>query len=70
MTEVREVYCDNCTKDLRFTGYNSEYRLALVPQPMGHRGGTVFSMNVPCFIQNDKHFCSIKCLKEWLEDSE
>lgn len=66
MTKKIEIICDHCGEDLRYTGYESEYRLALTPEPKGHTGGAVFATRRWPDIDSEKHFCGIGCLSGWL----
>mgnify|MGYP001606394301 CR=1 FL=1 len=60
------VVCDWCKKDLSFTSNCEDWRLGLVNQGIASRGNFVTSMHVPPILKDDAHFCSIKCLREWV----
>ena len=62
------IICDGCGKDLTYTGNSVDYRLALVSQPMPSKGGGAASYRLiyPA-IKSTKHFCGLRCLKNWAQ---
>lgn len=63
-----KITCDNCKKDLTETGRRPAYRLVLSSESIPH------STNIPSFvlirpeIEQDRYFCNLACLRNWLAD--
>ncbi len=66
--KITTVTCDTCQRDISSTNNVQEYRILLRDESMPHQGrhGTVTDMNPTEWIGNDRHFCSGKCLREWV----
>ena len=61
------VACDGCEKDLSSTDFHTEFRLVLTSESIPHTGMTRSAMIPDYIISRDHHFCSLKCLKTWVE---
>ena len=64
--EVAKITCDQCGKDLTSTGNCEDWRLALINQPIPHKGPTATSMAIPPILDGAKHFCGLGCLASWV----
>lgn len=72
MASKTEIICDQCGKDLTYTGYSAEYRLVLGSEPLApwfmkdHAdGGALKMMSLPRPVDRTYHFCKLKCMDAW-----
>jgi hypothetical protein len=69
MTENTKITCDNCNKDLTYTGNCIDYRLKLMDEIIPPKSSTVTAMMMyPSLKDGSKHFCGIGCLKVWIHN--
>jgi hypothetical protein len=66
MTIEVKINCDHCKTDLRYTSYAYEYRITLTDEAKENNIGIAYASGIPRHIAEDKHFCNLKCLKEWV----
>ena len=69
MSQTVTLTCDNCAADLLITHYESEYRLVLAAESMGHAGGAVYSTRRRPPVDADYHFCDMLCMGHWLTEN-
>lgn len=67
--KVIKVTCDTCQRDISTTGNCEEFCILLRDEPMPQADGcvAVTTMAPKRWIGDDRHFCSDKCLREWVE---
>jgi len=67
MTEYMKITCDNCNKDLTYTGNCVDYRLKLMDENIPTQSTCVTTrMLYPSLKNGSKHFCGMGCLKVWV----
>lgn len=68
--KIETYSCDSCKNDLTETDNTIDYRLVLKQERIPSAGGvTTLLMRHP-LIDSDKHFCSMDCLKEWINPTD
>ena len=66
MSEFREIWCDNCERDITKTSNSIAYRLRLCDEIIpSHDGAVTDMMTYPHLPDGECHFCNLKCLIEW-----
>lgn len=60
------IICDFCNLDITVSSGARSFRIFLASQSIPHAGGIVLDVAIPDPLPQDKHFCSMKCLKEWI----
>lgn len=70
MTKTESIKCDNCGKELICdTQYPHVYALELKAIDVNKRsGGGIYAVVVRPPIDETKHFCNKKCLREFLDE--
>ena len=75
MGVTTKYLCDNCGRDLTYTGNSVDYRTVLSYESKapwyiekGEMGGT--DMMILPYPETKKCFCGKRCLTEWLETGE
>lgn len=63
--QTTEIKCDQCAKDLTYTGNCEDYYLTLHSSSKASRGGCVTLMAIRPPIGRAHHFCGLSCLDKW-----
>lgn len=63
-----KIVCDNCGEDLLRRNRCPGFRLVLQSEEIPLSGNSVYAVNVYPDIDEDKHFCNLKCLSEWMKN--
>ncbi len=69
MTREIKVICDNCERDITYTGNSIDYRLNLKDErkPVYPGSNMVTDMMIyPSLKDGEKNFCGLGCLKVWI----
>lgn len=76
MAETTEIKCDQCGKDLTYTGNCQDYYLVLGSASKapwflkdGERGGVLTSMAIRPPVSRTHHFCGFGCLDAWRDEA-
>lgn len=57
-----EIFCDNCERDITYTGNSVDWRVSLVNERIPPNDGCVTDMHIYPILDEDMHFCSHMCL--------
>ena len=63
---MKEILCSFCGHDLTISSNSIDYRILLKRENIPPCDGAVTDMAVYQEIEEDKHFCGLGCLKEWI----
>jgi hypothetical protein len=73
MSVTIDIRCDECVKDLQYTGNCEDYYISIDSQTKlpwfareGMRGGAVTGMAIEPVIPKQMTFCDLKCLRAWI----
>jgi len=71
MTDITKTHCDGCEKDITEDSGMPELRLVVYCEsiPVSGGGNVRLLVHVEPPFTGKKHFCSKKCLMQWLEDN-
>lgn len=61
------VNCSGCGKDLTDTGNCVDWRIAVANEPIPCRDGTLTLIGINKKLESNMLFCSVQCLKQWVE---
>lgn len=74
MTQITQVACDECGKDLTYKSNSMEWRIVLGSEDKapwylkeGRDGGMMTAMYEPAPFPRKKHFCDERCLVAWVK---
>lgn len=69
---VESFICDGCEKELiQDTPYPHRWGLTLGNSDFNRNSGSMtYSVMDYAILQHNKHFCNLKCLKEWVDKQE
>lgn len=65
MTFKTTYTCDQCDKDLTYTGNCVDYRIGVYAENIPTRSCSVTLMNIEPPFDHDIHFCGVVCMKEY-----
>lgn len=68
--KIETYSCDGCKNDLTETENTIDYRLVLKQERIPSVPGITTLRMSHDLIDSDKHFCSMKCLEEWLNPKD
>lgn len=68
MSAIHKITCDGCGNDLTSTDYVPGFRLTLRSECLPFTGHTMACAMVYPPIKEPVHFCTIKCLRLWLDE--
>jgi len=68
MTKETKVSCDSCKAEIDSTSFSAEYYLTLGNTRKPNRVGACYAMELKPPLSNEKHFCRLECLKNWIND--
>lgn len=61
------VICDHCKRNISETGNSVDYRILLASEPIPNRGGGMTDVAIEPDFNRPRHFCGMRCLKQYLE---
>jgi len=64
---MENICCSSCGHDLNASNNSIDYRILLKSEKIPPCNGLVTNMMVYPEIEEDKYFCGLDCLMEWLE---
>jgi len=72
MMENIKITCDNCERDITYTGNSIDWRIALINErvPISPDLTCVADMMIYPPLKHDCHFCGKECLKSWINKGE
>lgn len=59
--------CDQCNKDLTYTGAVPAYRISLFAEKLFHQANAIAAIYIYPPIDEPHHFCGLNCLHEWVK---
>jgi len=65
-----KITCNHCGRDLTTTTNSIDYRLSLTSDRIQPRSSCCTDMMIYPIIEEDAHFCSLVCLKNWIIEME
>lgn len=65
-----KIHCEHCGKNLSFCGPMPSYMITLSYSSIQNEGGVVFSVLVHPPYEDEHHFCSKICLKEFVNNDK
>jgi hypothetical protein len=68
MPKTIKIICDQCKRDITYTGNCEDYKLVLSNESIPHNPecSAVTCMASYPHIDHDVYFCNARCLKDWV----
>lgn len=64
---MKKYLCEHCKSDLTHSDGIAKYRLELSAKYCPHTDAPIYGLYMCPPINEDKHFCGLGCLREWLK---
>ena len=61
-----QITCDACGKDITSTEEKPRFRLLLLAERLPHTSNIISGILVRPPIDNDRYFCGLDCLRNWI----